>query len=339
MRLDLDRALPKRLATSITAALMSAEFGLLMLLVLFCLGFGEVAEGFTSPFNLFTLTRLAAANIVIGLSMMTVIVTGGLDLSVGAIGVVASMVAGWLMQVLHLPVPIAILGALGAGATLGLVNGVLIVRSGVQSFVITLGTMSVFFGIMIVVTRAETFRNLPDSFAALARLRWFRFVSPMLLASLGAAALLQYLYRLTDIGRQMLAAGANARAAMLSGVNVRQVITLCHLLAGALAALAGIMVSIRNGAMIPSMAGNLGQDWLLPAFLAPVLGGTSLTGGTVSVGGTVLGAILVTVLGSGLLLLHVGEFWVQFFLGALLLAAVLLERGRLHLLTGRTRAR
>ena len=102
----------------------------------------------------------------------------------------------------------------------------------------------------------------------------------------------------------------------------------CHALTGALAALAGLMVTSRTGAAVPSMAGQLGQDWLLPAFLAPVLGGTLLSGGRVSVLGTLLGAMLVSLLTNGLLLLRVGEFWVQACLGCLLLAAVLLDKLR-----------
>ena len=102
-----------------------------------------------------------------------------------------------------------------------------------------------------------------------------------------------------------------------------------------LAALAGLMLSARNGAALPSMAGQLGIDWLLPAFLAPVLGGTLLTGGAVSVLGTFLGAALVTVLSNGLLQLSVGEFWIQAFLGLILLLAVGLDRLRAHVLAGR----
>ena len=312
--------------------LASPELGLLIVLALFCLGFGLASRGFLSPFNLFALSRVAAVNVVLGLAMMTVIVTGGLDLSVGAIGVASSMVAGCMMQVAHLPVPAALLVALLAGGLLGLMNGALIVRSGMHSFVVTLATTSLIFGGMIILTRAEAFRDLPDSFAALARLRWFRIFSPVLLCSVLVAALLHYLYRFTDTGRRLLAAGANPRAAALSGVNVGRAVMQSHMLAGILAAFAGLLVTMRNGAAIPSMAGNLGQDWLLPAFLAPVLGGTLLTGGHISVPGTVLGALLLTVLDNGLLQLHVGAFWVEFFLGVLLLVAVLIERGRLRVL-------
>jgi ribose transport system permease protein len=316
-------------------ALVSADVGLIVLIALFFAAFWLFAPGFNSPFNLFGLSRFTAINIVIGLSMMVVIVTGGLDLSVGAMGVSAVMLAGWLMEVAGLPVALAIAGGLALGATLGALNGIVIVRTGVHSFIVTLATMSIYFGAMIVVTHAGSFRNLPSDFSTPAKLRWFGFVSPTLLVAAGAALGLFVLYRFTALGRRMLAAGANSRAAEMSGVPVGRVVTLCHMLGGALAALAGMLLAMRTGAAIPSMAGNLGQDWLLPAFLGPVLGGTSLTGGRVSVLGTALGATLVTVLTSGLLLLQVGEFWVQFFLGALLLTAVLLEKARVVLLAAR----
>jgi ribose transport system permease protein len=316
------------------ALLLSVEFGLLVLLALFCAGFALLTHGFTSPFNLFALARTASVNVLVGLAMMTVIVSGGLDLSIGAIGVSAGMAAGWLMQVAHWPTVGGVAGALAVGAALGVVNGQLIVRSRMHSFVVTLATMSIFFGAMIVLTRAQPFNELPEDFTGFARLHCWRVVSPMLLVAFAAAALLQVLYRFTDIGREMLAAGANPRAALLSGVDVPRAVTLCHGLAGLLAAVAGLLLSMRNGAAIPAMAGNLGQDWLLPAFLGPVLGGALLAGGRVSVPGAVLGGLLVTVLNSGLLLLHVGEFWVQFFLGVLLLGAVLIDKGRHRIILG-----
>jgi ribose transport system permease protein len=148
-------------------------------------------------------------------------------------------------------------------------------------------------------------------------------------------ALLAVLYRLTPLGREMLAAGAKPAAAELSGVRVGRTYTICHSLSGALAAIAAMMVVARNGAAIPSMAGQLGQDWLLPAFLGPVLGGTLLIGGRVSVLGAFLGSALVTMLTNGLLQLRVGEFWIQASLGVVLLIAVLLDMVRRSFLSQR----
>jgi ribose transport system permease protein len=133
----------------------------------------------------------------------------------------------------------------------------------------------------------------------------------------------------------MRAAGAKAPAAELSGVRVARPYEICHALSGVLAGIAALMVVARNGAAIPSMAGNLGQDWLLPAFLGPVLGGTLLSGGRVSVLGTFIGSALMTMLTNGLLQFRVGEFWIQSWLGLLLLIAVLIDLARRSILARR----
>lgn len=315
--------------------LLSNEFGLLVLIVLFALVFSSISPAFLSKFSLYALGRTAAVNIMIGFSMMVVILTGGLNLSVGAIGVSGAMFGGLLMQAFGLPWPLAIAGGIAMGAALGALNGVIIVRSGLHSFIITLATMSIFFGVMIFLTRAESYRDISPAFTGFGRMKLFAIVSPLLMVSVLVAVLLSVLFRYTALGREMLATGANQRAAELSGIRVNRMITYCHLLSGVLAGVAGLMLVSRTGAAIPSMAGQLGQDWLLPAFLGPVLGGTLLTGGRVSVLGTFLGSFLVTMLTTGLLLMQVGAFWVQTYLGLMLLLAVLIDLLRRSYLTRR----
>lgn len=313
--------------------LLTNEFGLAALIVVFGAIFALGTPGFGSSFNLFTLGRTMAIDIVIGFSMMVVIVTGGLNLSVGAIGVCSAMAFGWLLERAGVPIALGIAGALALGGALGAVNGILIVRSGLHSFIITLATMSIFFGMMVFISRAEAFRTLPPEISAFGKMRFAGYVSPLLLASLSIGSLLAILYRLTRLGREMLAAGAKPAAAELSGVRVGRTFVLCHVLSGVLAGMAALMVVARTGASIPSMAGDLGQDWLLPAFLGPVLGGTMLAGGRVSVLGSFLGSAMVSELTNGLLQYRVGEFWVQTWLGLLLLLAVLIDLGRRTFLT------
>jgi ribose transport system permease protein len=334
-------ATPERQSTGRVQFYLTNEFGLAALIVLFGIAFSLVAPNFLLPFNLFTLGRTMAIDIMIGFSMMVVIVSGGLNLAVGAIGVCAAMAGGWLIESAGLPWPVAFAGALALGAALGFVNGIVVVRSGLHSFIITLASMSIFFGVMVFLSRAQSFRELPPEIAAFGKMRILILgypFSPLLLVSIAVAVLLVALYRYTVLGRQMLAAGASPAAAELSGIRVGRVFILCHMLSGALAAIAALMVVSRTGAVIPAMAGQLGQDWLLPAFLGPVLGGTVLTGGRVSVVGTFLGAALVTMLTNGLLLLRVGEFWVQACLGLLLLLAVLIDLARRSYLAHRRMA-
>jgi ribose transport system permease protein len=233
------------------------------------------------------------------------------------------MLSGYLMQTLGFAPPLAIGAGLVLGALLGWANGFAIVRSGVNAFVITLASASLYMGGMLILTKATIFNGVPPEIAAFGRLRW-GFVSPLLLIALAIGAMLIVLFRFAALGREILAAGANARAAELSGVAVGRVIIIAHTLSGALAASAGMMLLTRLGAAMPS----IGQDWLLPSFLAPVLGGTLLSGGAVSIVGTILGALLVTTIRSGILILQVGNFWLQLFLGIILLLAVLLDRYR-----------
>ena len=307
--------------------LLSNEFGLLLLIIVFGSLFYSVSSGFLSSFNINSMSRAAAINIMIGFSMMTVIATGGLSLAVGAIGVCSAMSCGWLLQVIGVPLPVALAAAIGTGACLGAINGIIEVKTGLHSFIVTLATMSLFFGIMIALTQAQTYRGIPPSFTSFGRMKIMGF-SATLMPTLIVAVLLVVLYQFTRIGKEMLAAGAKPEAARLSGVRVGQMIILAHALSGGLAAIAALLLVARNGAAIPSMAGQQGQDWLLIAFLGPVLGGAVLTGGKISVIGALLGAILVTVLSNGLLLMQIGEFWLQATLGAVLLLAVLLDLAR-----------
>ncbi len=331
-----DNFMPEqRRGSAVMRLALSNELGLAVLIAIAFGAFAITLPGFTSPFSLFTIGRQIGIDTMIGLAMMAVIVTGGLDLSVGAIGVCAAMVFGFLAQKMGIPLPLAAPGAILFGAVLGFINGYTVVRSGVHSFIITLASMSIFFGVMIFLTQAQSFNELPASVQALGKLRVGGMVSVLLLITLAVCAALSIFYRYTVLGRQMLAAGANPRAAELSGIRTGRVIISCHMLTGALAAFAGLMLTARTGAAVPSMAGHLGQDWLLPAFLAPVLGGTLLSGGRVSVVGTLLGATFVTIMTSGLLLMRVGEFWILACLGLMLLLAVLADRFRQQVLRAR----
>ena len=301
----------------------SNAIGLAGIVLLFWIVFASLAPGFISPFNLFAMSRTLAIDTVIGFSTMVVLATGGMNLAIGAIGVCSVMFAGYLMQVLSLPGPVALAGGLALGSLLGWVNGLTIVRTGVNSFIITLASASLFNGGMLILTKAVIFNGLPPTIAEFGRMRW-DVVSPLLLVALLIGSALIVLFRLTALGREILAAGANARAAELSGVPVGRAIVIAHTLSGLLAASAGLMLLSRLGAAMPSV----GQDWLLPSFLAPVLGGALLSGGSISVVGAMIGALLVTTIRSGLLILQVGNFWLQLFLGVMLLLAVLLDRYR-----------
>jgi ribose transport system permease protein len=298
--------------------------GLALIILLLSTIIASLAPGFLSPFNIFSLTRNLAIDTVIGFAMMVVLACGHFNLAVGSIGVSAIMTTGFFLEGLGLPIVVSIAGGLATGALMGWMNGMLVVKTGIHSFVITLATASLYFGLMLILTKAEAFRNLPAAFNALGKQRFLGPYSSMLFVTGFVAAALLILFKYSVIGRQILASGANPLAAEMSGASVKRAIVVAHALSGLLASIAGVMVTARLAAALPSV----GADWLLPSFLAPLLGGTLLIGGYVSVIGTLLGAILVTILQNGLVLLKVGSFWVQFYLGITLLIAVCLDRWR-----------
>lgn len=297
--------------------------GLLLVIIILILGASLLVPNFLSPFNQFTLSRNLGVDIVIGFGMMAVLGLGHMNLALGAIGACAAMAVGFGLQTLGLPIPVAIAGAIAVGAMLGSLNGILVVRTGLDSFIITLATASLYFGLMFILTKAEAFRELPVAFSALGKGRIGSYSTFLLIAAVVGAILIVIFY-FSELGRQILATGANRTAAELSGVPVNKVTIITHALSGAIAAIAGVMVTARLAAALPS----IGEDWLLPSFLAPLLGGTLLAGGYVSVVGTALGAILLSVLQNTLVLLNVSGFWIQFFLGLALLIAVGLDRWR-----------
>ncbi|MEA2530773.1 MAG: ribose transport system permease protein [Thermomicrobiales bacterium] len=304
------------------------RLGLFAVILAFWAVFVVFANGFLTSITIFGLSRSIAVTAVVGLAQMVVLSIGQMNLAVGAIGGMVAVLTGWLMQGLSFPIWAAVACGLAVGAMTGWLNGWLVTRTGINSFVVTLGMASVITGLVFILTKAEAFRDLPRPFVKFGKKRlmevgWLE-VSPLLLLALGATAAIFLLYRGTAVGRQMLATGANERAAGFSGVPVARVVQFTHALSGLLAGLGGIMLLTRLGSALPS----IGDDWLLPSFAAPIVGGTLLSGGAVAVVGTLLGAVLIDSVSVGLTLMNVPSFWIQLFVGLVLLLAVLLDRAR-----------
>jgi ribose transport system permease protein len=249
-----------------------------------------------------------------------------MNLSVGAIGGLVAIVTGGLMDRLGLPPAVAILVGLLAGALCGLFNGWAIVRlgvSGVSAFLVTLATGSLFTGINLGITKAQPYYNLPDSFKAIGAGRLLG-VPYITLVMLTVAVAMGVLFYSLGLGRQILAIGGNIRAAELSGVPVERVTILTHILSGLLAAIAAVLLAARLGSGQP----DVGTDWMLPSFAAPIIGGTRLSGGQVSVPGAVLGAVLLALISNGLVFLNVDVYYTRLVQGAIILAAAAVDRVR-----------
>ena len=301
------------------------RFGLLLVVMAFWALFMWRANGFLDEYNLFTLVRLASVQIMIAFSQMVPMSAGEMNLSIGAIGGIAAMFAGAMMELLGVPPLLAIGISLAVAVFLGWINGVLITRTGINSFIITLATASIYSGIMLVVTKADSFDSLPESFLTFSRQRTLGLaLSPLFWIMIAAAIILYLMYSRTSFGRQILAVGANRRAAQMSGLNMNGIIIRTHVLSGFIAGIAGIMSAMMLADAVPI----IGTDWILGSFAATAIGGTLTTGGVVSVFGTVLGGLLIGTIYNGVLLLNVSNFFVNFFLGLVLLLAVYLDRLR-----------
>jgi ribose transport system permease protein len=304
------------------------RFGLLAIVLASWVVFAVFTEGFLSGFNIYSVGRLVSIAVVVGFSQMVVIGIGQMNLSIGAIGGVVAMFLGWLVQAFGVPWPVAIIVSVLFGAVLGGINGVVIVKTGINAFIVTLGTASVFSGTMFILTKVEAFRDLPPGLIEFGQMRIVGLISPLVVVMVVVMLGLFLLYRGTTLGRQMLATGANPRTARVSGVPVGRIITLTHMLSGALAGIAGVMLVLRIGSAIPSIGTAGGGDWLLPSFAAPAIGGTLLSGGVINVVGTFIGGLLLGSIENGLTLLSVPGFWVQLLTGLVLLIAVMLDRAR-----------
>lgn len=302
-----------------------SRFGLFLIIVAFWIFFSSVSHAFLSDFNLFTMLRLASCMIVIGYAQMVVLSAGEMNLAVGAIGGLMSLFVGGLMEAAHVPSIPAVLICLVVSALVGMVNGLLVVGTGINSFVITLATANIFTGIMYITTKGNAFNFMPPDFIAFGKTRLFGLpISPLILVMLVVTVFLFFLYRNTALGREILAVGANRGAARMSGVRTSRVLVIVHTLSGFLAGIAAVMMT----AMLASAVPATGTDWMLPSFVAPALGGTLISGGNVAVIGTLMGGLLLGTLNSGILMLEISNFWLQFFLGVILLLTIGLDRLR-----------
>ena len=292
------------------------------------LAVGFIALALTSPaflteFNLYVMLRSFCVGLLVAYAQMVALGVGQMNLSVGALGGLVAIAFGGLMEVLGVPVVLAIPAALAIGVLAGWINGLLIVKTGINGFIITLATASAFTGINLGVTRSIPFYKMPASVVAFGTARIAIF--PLLLiAPLIVTALMALLFARTVPGRHLLAVGGNPHAADLSGISKDRTIILAHVLSGLLAAGAAILAVAQLGSAQPS----IGSDWLLISFAAPIIGGASLSGGHVSIVGTLLAVILIALIQNAMVLVKVDPYWVQFLLGALILAAVGLNRWR-----------
>ena len=292
----------------------SILFGCFALFVVFSL----LTSSFYQPANLVDIMLQSAINSVIAVGMTLVIITRGIDLSVGSIVGLSSMVASDLMSQ---NVALGVVAGLAVGLVCGAVNGLLIAKLKLPDFIVTLGTLSVYRGLALIYTNGQPIYGLPQGFRDAFGGQLLGIPTPVILAIV-IAALAFLLVRFTALGEQIVAVGGNEEAARLSGINIDRVKIIVYTLSGLLSSLAGFVLIARIGAAEP-IGGN---GFELQAIGSAVIGGASLFGGIGNPLGSLIGALTLGGLQNGLTLMNVPSFWQYVASGTVVILAVYVDR-------------
>jgi ribose transport system permease protein len=295
--------------------------GLIVLLILFG-GLTYFVHDFMTGANMENLARQVAVYGIIAVGQLLVILTAGIDLSVGSvIGLTGCMTAELIVH--GTGVPVAILAGLAAGAAIGVVNGVLVAHGKLPPFIVTLGMLGIARGLVLVLTNAKSVGPLPDSFANIANGSDRYLGLPNLLWLLVVVVVVTaFVLRRTVFGRYIYAVGSNPESARLAGVPVTRVLVSVYAIAGLLAAVGGVLLASRLSAGIPTT----GTGYELNAIAACVIGGASLFGAKGGAFGAVAGALIVGTLQNGGNLKNFDPFYLQIVIGALILVAVAFDQ-------------
>jgi ribose transport system permease protein len=315
---------PRRTLSSAAAALLRrSDFSVVAATVVLFVIFSIGSESFLTQYNLFNMGRTAALYVFVAAGQAIVIVIGGMNLSLGAIGGLSVVVAGMAMQDAGLDPIVAFPLALFVGVLAGLFNGLIITRLKLNSFVATLATSFIFVGLVNGISQGNPYTNIPKDITTIGRGDVFG-IPILFVMMLVLLAVLAYFFRYSVTGRRILATGGNGEAARLSGIRTDRITLLANVLSGLFAALAGFLWITRVGSAQPS----IGSDWLIISFAVAIIGGTSLAGGEISPLGLGAAAIMLTLIKNGLIMFNVNVYFEQTFLGIVILLAVSLESFR-----------
>ncbi|TDD91667.1 ABC transporter permease [Saccharopolyspora karakumensis] len=276
-----------------------------------------IAPSFLTADNLFNLGSQTSVNAVMAVGVTLVIITGGIDLSVGSVAALSGVIGVLLMADYGFNPLLGVVGGLAVGALAGLVNGLLVSVVGLPPFIATLGMLSVGRGLVLIATGAVAVFGAPDSFRLLGQ--GVIGILPIPVVLIIVVALLGYVVLTrTRLGRYAYVMGSNMEAARLSGVPVKRYITSVYVLSGALAGLGGMIAASRINSGQP----NFGEGLELDVIAAVVIGGASLFGGRGTVLGSLIGAFLVAVIRNGAVQLNIGTFYQNVLIGVIIWLAV-----------------
>ncbi len=301
-----------------------SRYGIVIAFFALCATLSLLNPYFLTPLNITNVLRQASINGILAIGQTFVILTGGIDLSVGSLLAVCGILGASFVTGANPGSPlVAVAVGIGAGLGLGMVNGALVARLRVPPFVATLGMLSVARGLTFIANDGMPVPRLAPDFLKLGQ--GFIAGVPVPVVLFGTTALLAWaVLRFTTYGRYVYATGGNERSARTSGIGTRKIIFSVYAISGALAGLSGMVLAARTTSALP----QAGLSYELDAIAAVVIGGTSLTGGIGSVVGTLFGALIIAVINNGLDLMGVSSYYQQVIKGAIIVLAVLLDTSR-----------
>ncbi|MBP1744224.1 MAG: ribose transporter permease [Firmicutes bacterium] len=289
-------------------------------LLTLCIIIALISPRFLTVSNILNVLTQVSVNAILAIGMSFVILTGGIDLSVGSVLAITGAVLATFAKTGGNILP-GVIAAIMLGAAIGLVNGLLVSKGKVQAFIVTLATMTIFRGVTYVYTGGNPISGLGNNISFIGNSSIFGVPLPIFFIII-VLLIAWYALNQTRFGRYIYALGGNEDSARLSGISTNRIKSLVYVISGVTAAIAGIIVTSRIGSASP----NAGVGFELDAIAAVVLGGTSLAGGEGKVTGTIIGALIIGVLNNGLNLMGVSPFYQAIVKGLVILLAVLLDK-------------
>lgn len=293
------------------------ELGIILAILVMAALIESRTTSFFGAYNLSTLLVQFAMFGILAIGETFVILTSGIDLSVGAVTAFSAVLSSMMVVNFHFPTLLAIVLILAIGATIGLLHALFVVRAGITPFIVTLASMSIFEGLTLYITQGFPVTNLPASYLWLGTSTIAGLPTPFWLLAVYFALMWLVVYR-TPFGRHVFAVGGNAQASRLSGVRVDRVLIAVYIISAVSASLVGVVLAGWLGEGQPGAA----SGWELQAIAATIIGGTSLFGGVGSLLGALLGAVFMSTLADGMVLLNISSYLQQLVLGVVILVAV-----------------
>jgi ribose transport system permease protein len=296
------------------------EMSMFIALAILCLIMTVSTSTFMTPYNIGIIARQISFIAIVAIGQTVVLLTGGIDLSVGSIAGLSGILCSLLMTKMHVDALSIIFISLVLGIILGCVNGILIGRLKLNAFIVTLAMGEIYGGLILVITRGYPILDLPESFAFLGQ-GMIGLVPVPVIFMLVITVVIAYLLENTPFGRNIYAVGGNSVAAKLAGIKVENVTLYVYMLSGMFASFSGLLLTSRMNAGQPT----IGSSWVMPSVTAAIIGGTSLSGGEGTIIGTIIGAAFMGVLANGIVLLNISSYWERVITGAVVIIAVVID--------------